>query len=458
MDILKKNIEKLNTVLNHQTFYSMLSFIVYAGLEAAIILILARTFTKEIMGEWLLFYTGFFMLDRMTYGFHCSSLVRYLAGVKEERKAQNVIGSSWVIALIINSIFLIIMSAAFLIAKDMDIKTGFKILLILYPLIAFIRIPFNTSLAILQVKSQFKEIVALRLLGMGIFVLAILTNYVFFDFNFNQIVGIFIASNLIGSLYPIFKGWSGITDITRASVDTIKKLVNFGKFSMGTFLGATLLKDADVFLIGMFLTSQDVALYGIPLKLIDAINVPISAFVAIALPKMCRASHDGDNETVRQLFYKNTGSITLLFIPLLIGFAVFSQPFIYIFGGSQYIQTNEARNILLIFIIYGSILTIDRFSGVVLDSINRPDYNFYKVLFMVVFNILGDLIALVFFKSLIGVALATVLNALAGVIIGLYLINKEVNIKFMEMFHIGWISIFTKLRSFKSSVKGGFAK
>jgi O-antigen/teichoic acid export membrane protein len=71
-------------------------------------------------------------------------------------------------------------------------------------------------------------------------------------------------------------------------------------------------------------------------------------------------------------------------------------------GGRQYLGTDpitgfNAATIMRIFSIYGLLLPIDRMTGIGLDAINKPNINFLKVLYMVIANIVGDLIAIFIF-------------------------------------------------------------
>ena len=83
---------------------------------------------------------------------------------------------------------------------------------------------------------------------------------------------------------------------------------------------------------------------------------------------------------------------------------VFAEYLVMILGGHQYLGTDPATGastvtIVRIFSIYGLLLPIERMTGIGLDSVNRPDRNFQKVLYMTIANVIGDLIAVFVFKS-----------------------------------------------------------
>lgn len=53
---------------------------------------------------------------------------------------------------------------------------------------------------------------------------------------------------------------------------------------MGTMVGANLLRSSDTFLIGAFLGGEAVAIFNIPLKLFELVEIPLRSFAATALP------------------------------------------------------------------------------------------------------------------------------------------------------------------------------
>ena len=56
---------------------------------------------------------------------------------------------------------------------------------------------------------------------------------------------------------------------------------------------------------------------------------------------------------------------------------------------------------------------------------------------MVAANIIGDFIAIFIFKSLILVAVASILFTLIGIWMGMYFLNKELSLSYKEIFSSG---------------------
>jgi hypothetical protein len=150
----------------------------------------------------------------------------------------------------------------------------------------------------------------------------------------------------------------------------------------------------------------------------------------------------GKIDEVKKIFYSYTGAITYMFLIISMVTFVFADFFVLILGGAPYIGTDpvtgvNTASIVRVFSLYGLLLPIDRMTGVGLDSINKPGMNLIKVSFMVIANVIGDLIAVFVFKSLISVAIASVFFTIIGVLIGFYFLNKELAISHMKIFSSG---------------------
>ncbi len=94
-------------------------------------------------------------------------------------------------------------------------------------------------------------------------------------------------------------------------------------------------------------------------------------------------------------------------------------------------------SIVRVFSIYGLLLPIDRMTGIGLDSINKPKINAIKVFVMVLANIVGDCIAIFIFKSLLLVAVASIIFTLIGIWMGMYFLDKELTLSYKEIFLSG---------------------
>jgi O-antigen/teichoic acid export membrane protein len=185
------------------------------------------------------------------------------------------------------------------------------------------------------------------------------------------------------------------------------------------------------------------------MKLTELQQIPLRSFAATAFPKLSRASMQGKIKEVKEVFYTYSGAMTYLFIAISLVTFVFADLFILVLGGRQYIGTDpvtgfNAATIMRIFSIYGILLPIDRMTGIGLDSINKPNINFMKVLYMVIANVIGDLIAIFVFKSLSMVAVASIFFTAIGIFVGYYYLDKELTLNYRYIFTSG-IDFYKKM-------------
>ncbi|MEM9186872.1 MAG: hypothetical protein AAGB00_10285, partial [Planctomycetota bacterium] len=132
---------------------------------------------------------------------------------------------------------------------------------------------------------------------------------------------------------------------------------------------------------------------------------------------MAKKSVEGDVLGAKKIFYSYVGIVTLLFFPVALGGFVFAEQMVLFLGGDEYRDSLPLLTLIFrVFSAYIMLLPIDRFTGVLLDSINKPKLNLYKVLVMTSANIILNLLAVFVFESLVAVAVGTVLFTIMGMI------------------------------------------
>ena len=426
-------IQKLRKLGKEKNISSLLSNMSIAFLGLLSFMLLTRQLPKELFGDWVLFITLSTFLDLLRFGLTRTSVVRLLAGV-EKKEYKRLLGSSYRINLILLALITILCWVLLLALNlmELNISNGYELFLIWYPILAAVNLGWNSASALFQAEQNFNRMMLVRFSNIGLFVLFLVLNGLFFKFGLIEIILVNLATNFISSLWCSIKSWDGLLFVKHANKTTEKELINFGKFSMGTLIGSSLLKSADTLIIGFspVLGSAAIAMYAIPLKLTDLLGIPLRSFTMTAYPLMSKKSIQGDFEGVRKTFYTYSGAITLLFIPVAIFCYIFAEELILFLGGEEYKDALPLLTVIFrIFTIYTLLLPVDRFTGVLLDSINKPHLNLYKVIFMTTANIVVDVLAVFVFESLVVVAIGTVLFTLLGIFLGFYYLRKELQIQ-----------------------------
>lgn len=425
-------LQKIKHILKEKNISSLLTNVFVAALGLLSFMLLTRQLNKELFGEWVLYVTLATFFDLLRFGLTQTSSVRLLSGApKSDHK--RLLGSSYRINLYV---FLIVATVCWsfygvIYFLQIEINQGYELFLFWYPILSLLNMGWNNAMALFQAEQNFNRMMYVRLSNIGLFVVFLIFNGLFFHFGIFEILLVHLVVNLISSIWCTIKKWDGLLYLKHADKATQNELINFGKYSMGTLIGSSLLKSADTFIIGLspILGSAGIAMYAIPLKLTDVLGIPLRSFTMTAYPKMSKKCIAGDIEGARKIFYTYSGAITILFIPMALLSFIFAEELVLILGGNAYIEVLPQLTLIFrIFTLYTLLLPIDRFTGVLLDSINRPRLNLNKVIIMTLANVIVDLIAVFVFQSLIVVAIGTVLFTIIGIILGFHYLKKEIQI------------------------------
>lgn len=445
--------KKLHTIIREDNFLALTGNLVTAFLGLAGFAVLARSYNADLFGQWVLFIAAGSFIEMFRSGITNVGLVRYLSGANEE-ESIHLIGSNALIGVSSTAIVSVIIAAANIIFHNAIQHSGYQLFFTWYPILAFLNLPWNNALLVLQAARKYGKILAIKAINSGGFFIVLLLNMFYLKMSLQQVVLVNLVINALTSAIALSAGWDGLKYIKKATKEASKTLLHFGKYTTFTLIGTNLLRSADTFIISLSpLGNAAVALYSIPLKLTELQQIPLRSFAATAFPKMSKASLHGKIAEVRSLFYTYAGAITYLFVFVSVFTFAFADLFVLILAGKQYVQTDpltgfNAVTIVRVFSLYGLLLPIDRMTGIGLDSINKPHVNAIKVLFMVIANVVGDLIAIFVFKSLVLVAVASIVFTIIGIWIGMVFLNRNLTIQFNHIFSEGahfYKTLFNKI-------------
>lgn len=441
----------IHKIIHEANFLSLAGNLIIAIFGFAGFALLARTYDMNQFGEWILLVAGGSFVEMFRFGITNTALIRYLSGATAQARNQ-YLGANYIIGIAATLFIVLLIYVAYIAFPQPIEKSGYSLFFLWYPLLAIANLPYNTALVILQADMKFDKILLIKTIYSGLFFLVVLVNFIIPVLSTHNLAIAQIAIATIVSILCVIKGWDGIRDIHKSSKAAARDILNFGKYTTFTLIGTNLLRSADTLIISFSpMGTAAVALYSIPLKLTEIQQIPLRSFVATAFPKMSKYSMQSKIAELKSEFYTYSGAITYLFIGICLFTFVFADFFVLVLGGQQYLGTDpltgaSASNIVRVFSLYGLLLPIDRMTGIGLDSINKPDKNFVKVLIMVAANIIGDILAVFVFKSLMLVAIVSILFTAIGVFIGYYYLNKELNLEWKQIFIEGF-AFYKKMRA-----------
>lgn len=435
---------KLLSKLNNKHFLSLAGSGAMSVLAMITVAVLYRSLTLEEIGYWFFFQTVAILLDTFRTGFLQVALVKFYTGTSLER-SKEVIGSVWFLAILITVSLCLINLFFFPFVYLISDKA---ILLIIYwfGITFLVELPASITSWILQADQRFDRLLILRMIRQGGFILLITVFILIGKMNLQTVFIVNIISSLLASIIVVFLGWSNFKYLFSKTQSCVQEIFHFGKYSVGTTISANMLRSADTFIIAYMLGPASIAIYNLPGRLIEIIEIPIRSTLATAMSSLAIAFNKGNKREVVYILQKYAGTLTIAFVPVAIVTLFFADIATSMLGGGKYVNT-EAGNLLRLMMVFAVFYPIDRFIAVSLDIIHQPRANFIKVLLMLLVNVIGDFVGIYLTGNLYGAAFATALPLLVGIFYGHYCFNKYIPFKLSMIFASGIINIRTLIRN-----------
>lgn len=438
-------IKKLVQQLNNKHFLSLAGNGAMSVLAMITVAVLYRALTIEEIGYWVFFQTVAILLDTFRTGFLQVALVKFYTGTQNNR-AREVVGSVWFLAIAITAVMGCI-NLLFVPLRSYFDNPAILVIIQWFGWSFLASLPSSIASWILQADQRFDKLLILRIISQGSFIISVVLLILTNQMQLQNVFIVNIASASLASLIAIFVGWSGIKSIKAKSNDCVKEIYHFGKYSVGTTISANMLRSADTFIVAYMLGPAAVAIYNLPGRLMEIIEIPLRSTLATAMSSLAKAFNVGNKREVAYILQKYAGTLTMAFIPVAIGAILFADIATGLLGGGKYVDS-EAANLLRIMMVMAVFYPIDRFIAVSLDIIHQPKANFIKVLLMLLVNVIGDFVGIYLTGNLYGAALATSLPLLVGIFYGYYRFNKFIPFKLSNIFVTGYINIRKILRKY----------
>ncbi|WP_198166318.1 lipopolysaccharide biosynthesis protein [Prosthecochloris sp. HL-130-GSB] len=378
---------------------------------------------KEVFGAWAFYISTATMLDMAKTGFVQTPLVRHLAAAKSSAEQDTIIASGFAASLVLTFLLaLIVFTAPLLFPQLLDNK-AFSLFFTGYPFYTFASLLHNFSSWVFQAQNRFDKVLAVRLVPRLLFILLLLAAFSQPDAGPMVVLVCHILSLGVASIVAWSVSGIHLHTLVKVSRAATAGLVSFGKYSTGTMIGSNLLRSSDITILGIVLGAEAVAVYHVAQKIVEFVEIPLRALASVAFPRLSRDAVTNLKESVKSILRSYALPLSLLVVPVAIVAFVFADNVVTMLGGNSY---GDASLIVQIFAISLFFLPFDRFTGVILDSINRPDLNFYKVMTMLAVNVAGDLLVLRLFGTASSVAAVTIATFITGALWGGILMYNNV--------------------------------
>ena len=406
--------------INNKHFFSLAGNVIMSGLSIVIMGILYRALPdKAEMGNWVFFQYMFALVEMVRTGFLTNATIKFYAGAEKKRAAE-VLGSTWVLATSITVGLMLINIPALLLVHVVKVE-GLAFFLKWFGISYLFSLPSFIANCVLQAEGRFDRLLYMRLVNQLSLLLFIGVLIFLHKLTLETLVYSNLLSLLLTSLFVLLKGWTNLWTWKHRTIKGTLELYHFGKFSVMGFISSSLLRASDIFIIGATLGAEPVAKYNIGLKLMEVVEIPLRSFVATAFPSLSAQYNRGLKPEMIYTMKKYAGMLTIALIPVCVASVLFAGIPVYLINGAW--DTMPA-NVLRLFMTFSLLFPTDRFLALGLDVIHKPDVNFYKILVMLVVNIVTDFAGIALFGNIYGVAIATVFPLLVGIWIGYWSLKK----------------------------------
>lgn len=431
-------LSNINHTLKNKHFLSLAGNGIMSLLGMATVALLYRALSFSGIGAWVFFQTTVLLVDTFRSGFLTTAFIKFYAGATPQR-SREVAGSAWFVAMCITGILALLNIPASLLLPYIS-DPGLALFCQWFGIAYIVTLPTFMATCVLQGQQRFDKLLYIRFINQGSFILFVAIMMLLGGITLQAVVYAYLLSSLVTSICALVTGWSGIQSVSDRSRAAIRELYHFGKYSVGTTLSSNLFRASDTYIINFMLGAPALAVYNIGQRLMEIVEIPLRSFAATGMPELSAAYNSQQHSEVISVMKKYTGMLTIVLIPAFVVALLGADAAIALIGGGKYAGTGAA-NVLRLFMTFALLYPLDRFFALTIDVIHQPKINFIKVLFMLAANILADFAGIALFGNVYGVALATVVPVLIGVLVGNWALQRYYRFSFFSIFSTGYYEV-----------------
>ena len=374
--------------------------------------LLNQTLGVEGFGLYILITAAFGIFIQLRLGVISAAFVKLASG---KQYSSELTGSAWITALVISTIFTLIIGITSLVSSIQSSA------LLPLALLAFATVPSFIATIVLQSEENFKGIAIIRLVESGLFLLGIW----FFQSQLNEVskaLWLLLMSSGLSAVLIILLGWSKLSCIRSATRAKTASIWEFGKYTSGTQIITSLIINTDVFLIQYFLGAASVTYFEIGRKWLEVFEVPFRSLSSVYYSRVSAMINTGATSGVWSFISKRairTSGISLMFVPV---FFIAAPFLITMLGGESFQDSIDVFRILLFLPL---LIPMDRFYGLSLDALGRPRLNFYKGLILLSVNFILDAMALNLGFGIQGVAVVSITFYSIGGLLSVFWLRRS---------------------------------
>lgn len=402
------------------------------GMGTVMILLRAFAAKPETYGVWALFLTIGSFIEVGRNGLIQSAKIKYLSGAGPE-EYRRINTASFALNLILTAgigCFLLLCSPWL---SQLLKAPGLDRLLRIYLLTNLALVPFVQFNYLQQANLQFRGIFLTNFIRQGLFFgFVLFTSLSGRSFQLENLAWAQCAVAAIASILSWFFARPYIRYSAAVDSRWMGHLLRFGVYTFGTNLSTMLFKTIDRFMLGILLPTQALAMQAVAvfdpaLRVSNIMEIPIQAMATVSYPQSTRRMAEEGKQSVRHLYEKSVGTVLALLLPLCIAVLLFPDLLIRIVAGDSEAFRGAAA-VLQVTILYTLFVPYSRQFGIVMDTLGKPNLNFYFVLGSALSNIVSNYFFILQF-GMIGAAYGTLLTLFLRFIVQQIILQRLLGIR-----------------------------
>ncbi|MFK7983877.1 MAG: flippase [Saprospiraceae bacterium] len=397
------------------------------------LLMLIRTLEQDDWGVWGLFLVVCALLEVTRIGLIQNALVKFLSAEKATEHGKINTASLFLnfSLTILFSLLLLILAPFFGQLWDESIIP----LLNIYALTTLVLTPMYQSNFILQANLSFKGIFLSNMVRQGSFFFFILYLWLLDKpIILSEMAQFQVLAAGLGSLIAVYHAWQFFNFSKQIDWNWIKKLIDFGKYAVSTNLSVILYKNMDKMMLGAMISTASVAVYDLAIRITNLMDIPTSSAAAVVFPQSAREMVTKGKDGVKKMYEQSVGAILALLVPLILFVEIFPEFIILIIAGEAYLS---AVPLLRITILFGLFLPFGSQMGTVLESIGKPNINFYCTLLGFVLNIIFNFL-FISWLGVTGAAYGTLITYMITFVVTQIILYKILKVNTLNVFKYMW--------------------
>ena len=209
-----------------------------------------------------------------------------------------------------------------------------------------------------------------------------------------------------------------------ASRADFRELLGYGIHVVAGDMLNFLSRNMDNLLIGVFLGTTSLGFYAVAYRLLDTSQqLLVNAARKLAFPVFSRLQHDP--QRLVRAYLRVSRAVSVVILPGYVGLTLVAQEAVVVIFGQRWEASGPVAGVLFLI---GPVLTVQLFSGAVLNAVGHPEVTLRIRLVTTIFNVAGFLVAVALFRDIVAVAAAYTFRGYVVTPLILYWLRKYAGI------------------------------